>query len=67
MDVQSSLEKVKSECSKFEGDASSGTFSGDGVDGSYSIAGNVVSITITCKPFFISWAGVQSHIENYFR
>jgi hypothetical protein len=51
----------------FEGDATSGSFSGSGVEGEYKIEGRTVTVTITDKPFFLSWDNVESRVKRFFR
>ncbi len=50
-----------------EGDASSGRFSGRGVEGIYDIEGRTVTVTITDKPFFLPWDYVESRVREFFR
>lgn len=52
---------------KFEGDISSGKFSGSGVEGYYSVLpGDQFEITITKKPFIAPMSLVESKIRSYF-
>jgi hypothetical protein len=51
----------------FNGDEESGTFSGKGVNGRYSVNGNSVEITITDKPFFAPWGMVEDKIKSFFK
>ena len=50
----------------FKGDATSGSFSGKGVKGTYSIQDRVVIVNITDKPFFIPWGVVASEVRGFF-
>jgi hypothetical protein len=50
-----------------EGDASSGSFSGRGIEGIYDIEGRTVTVTITDKPFFLPWDYVESRVREFFR
>ena len=50
----------------FKGDATSGSFSGKGVKGIYSIQDRVVTVTITDKPFLIPWALVEIQVRGFF-
>jgi hypothetical protein len=50
-----------------EGDASSGRFSGRGIEGIYDIEGTTVTVTITDKPFFLPWEYVESRVREFFR
>lgn len=51
----------------FRGDATSGSFSGKGVEGSYKIEGGTVKVTITDKPALASWSTVESKVKEFFR
>jgi hypothetical protein len=44
----------------FEGDTASGSFIGSGIEGIYDIEGRTMTVTITDKPFFLSWEDVES-------
>jgi hypothetical protein len=50
----------------FKGDATSGSFSGNGVKGTYSIQDRVVTVTITDKPFLIPWGLVETQVRGFF-
>jgi hypothetical protein len=50
----------------FTGDANSGSFSGRGVEGSYEVNGNTVTITITDKPRLAPWSKVESKVKEFF-
>lgn len=68
-DPEELLERVRRKASKggvnFWGDSVRGGFSGK-VSGSYSISGNQLTITITKKPFIVSWGFVKSEIRKFF-
>jgi hypothetical protein len=49
-----------------EGDTSSGSFSGKGVEGHYEIDGQTVEITITKKPTLAPWFKVESKVKEFF-
>jgi len=49
------------------GDANQGTFSGRGVEGSYTINGNTVTVTIDKKPLIIPWSLVESQLKQFFQ
>ena len=51
----------------FSGNASSGDFEGNGVEGEYEVDGKEITITINKKPFFASWARIESAIQGFFR
>jgi hypothetical protein len=50
----------------FNGDTTSGSFSGKGVKGTYSIRDRVVTVTITDKPFLIPWGLVETQVRGFF-
>ena len=50
----------------FKGDTTSGSFSGKGVKGTYSIQDRGVTVTITDKPFHIPWGVVESQVRRFF-
>ena len=50
----------------FEGDTSSGSFSGQGVEGNYEIQGQTVEVTITDKPTLAPWSKVESKVKEFF-
>jgi len=51
----------------FEGDTSSGSFSGQGVEGTYEIDGQTVEVTITDKPTLAPWSKVESKVKEFFQ
>ena len=51
---------------QFEGNEHTGTFSGDGVAGGYTVNGQIVTITIDRKPFYVTVAMIQSHLQQFF-
>jgi hypothetical protein len=52
---------------QFIGDTQRGSFSGQGIEGSYEISGNIVNVTIDKKPFFVPWALVEAQLEQFFQ
>jgi len=48
------------------GDANSGTFVGNGVEGDYEIKGQILTVTITRKPAFVPWSLVESIVKGLF-
>lgn len=50
----------------FQGDAAAGTFEAGGVEGTYKVIGNEVSITIADKPFFVPWSMVEEKLKEFF-
>jgi hypothetical protein len=51
---------------QFDGDEHSGTFSGDGVAGTYKVENHTVTITINRKPFYVTMGMIQSHLQQFF-
>jgi hypothetical protein len=50
----------------FKGDASSGSFSGKGIEGSYQIDGEQLTIDITKKPMVMPWALIETTVKKFF-
>ncbi len=50
----------------FKGDTNAGSFAGKGVEGSYEVDGNTVTITVTDKPKLASWSKVESKVKEFF-
>ena len=50
----------------FKGDTTSGSFSGKGVEGTYSIQDRIVTLTIIDKPFLIPWGLVEFQVRGFF-
>jgi len=50
-----------------EGDAESGTFSGQGVFGTYRIEGARMRIALTAKPFFLTWPAIETAVRSFFK
>ena len=51
---------------QFDGDEHSGTFSGDGVAGTYKVENYTVTITINRKPFFVTMTVIRDHLQQFF-
>ena len=74
-DLAQVLDQVKSKIvgagGTFSGDKSSGRFSGPTgvgiVEGTYTARDNVVTVTITDKPFLVSCSIIESKISEYFK
>ena len=49
------------------GDTNKGTFSGRGVEGSYTVSGNTVNVTVDKKPMIIPWSLVESQLKQFFQ
>jgi|HubBroStandDraft_5_1064220.scaffolds.fasta_scaffold1111061_2 hypothetical protein len=67
--IEDVLKKVKSAAAskgvKFDGDEKSGKFSGD-AEGTYTVDGQTINITITDKPFYASDSQVSDAIKKFF-
>jgi hypothetical protein len=50
----------------FVGDGQTGHFSGHGIEGSYLIMDDILSIQIAKKPFIMPWSLIESTLRNYF-
>ena len=64
--VSEAKQVAKENDATFEGDNSSGSFSGKGVEGSYQIEGQTVEVTITDKPTLAPWSKVESKVKEFF-
>jgi hypothetical protein len=51
---------------EFSGDASTGNFSGKGIEGSYQIEGETLIIEITKKPMIMPWAVIETAVTKFF-
>lgn len=49
----------------FEGDESGGQFSGP-ISGYYEVSGDLVTVTIERKPWFVSWETIESQLQQLF-
>jgi len=65
--VSEAKQVAKENNATFRGDATSGSFSGKGVEGRYKIEGGTVKVTITDKPSLASWSTVESKVKEFFR
>ena len=65
--VSEAKKVAKENNATFRGDATSGSFSGKGVEGRYKIEGGTVKVTITDKPSLASWSTVESKVREFFR
>lgn len=50
----------------FEGDGQTGRFAGHGIEGSYLILEDTLSIQISKKPFIMPWNLIESTVRKYF-
>ena len=64
--VKEARQVAKENDATFEGDTSSGSFSGKGVEGNYQIEDQTVEITITDKPTLAPWSKVESKVKEFF-
>ncbi len=64
--VSEARQVAKENDATFEGDTSSGSFSGKGVEGTYEIEGQTVEVTITDKPTLAPWSKVESKVKEFF-
>ena len=65
--ISNAREAAAANGADFDGDATSGTFSGMGVEGNYRVNGETIEITITDKPFFLTWDIVENQISSFFQ
>jgi hypothetical protein len=49
-----------------DGDEKAGTFSGRGVEGSYAVEGDRVTVTITKKPALAPWPIIETIVKDFF-
>jgi hypothetical protein len=64
--VSEARQVAKENDATFEGDSSSGSFSGKGVEGNYEIEGQTVQVTITDKPTLAHWSKVEAKVKEFF-
>ena len=73
MDLKAEVDKVRAGVTaaggKYQFDATTGkgSFEVKGVVGSFAVDGNVVTITISKKPFIVSHGYVENTIRDYFK
>ena len=48
----------------FKGNETSGSFSASGVKGVYRMEGEIVTVTVTEKPFYVPWPLVESELKR---
>ncbi len=67
-DLEAKLEIARRKASAqgvtLQGDTRSGSFSGL-ITGTYSISGGMATVTITSKPFIVSWDYVESQLRAF--
>ena len=49
-----------------KGDHQIGQFSGKGIEGTYELNGDILTITIVEKPFFYSWSLIETKVRELF-
>ncbi len=49
-----------------DGDMTGGTFSGRGIEGRYSIAGDRLEVTILKKPALAPWPLIENIVKDFF-
>lgn len=68
--VQNVEKQLRAAGGKFSGNASGGSFEGKSplgqIEGRYEVVGNLVTVTITKKPFVVPHQTVESKIREYF-
>lgn len=52
---------------KFDGNEKSGKFSGSGIEGDYSIVGQLLTVRINKKPMLIPIGVIERKIQEYFK
>jgi hypothetical protein len=57
-------QKAASRGVTMSGDTRSGQFSGL-ISGTYEISGGVAIVTITAKPFFVSWETIEQQLRGF--
>ena len=50
----------------FDGDEQNGRFAGHGIEGSYLIFEDVLSVQIAKKPLIVPWSLIESTLRKYF-
>ncbi|MDD1650853.1 MAG: hypothetical protein LUO80_10760 [Methylococcaceae bacterium] len=50
----------------FEGDGQTGHFAGHGIEGSYLIFEDTLSLQISKKPFIMPWGLIESSLRKFF-
>lgn len=51
---------------QIKGNDNSGSLSGKGISGEYSVNGNCITILINSIPWFISWSLARSKLNGFF-
>lgn len=68
-DLSTKLSQIKAAAASkgvlFIGDLSWGQFSGMSLSGTYSVSGSTIMISVATKPFFVSWAYIESQLRSF--
>lgn len=59
-------QKANSEGAVLQGDTKSGSFIGFGVQGTYKVEGQIVTIYVTKKPIYLTCGMIKSELEKFF-
>jgi hypothetical protein len=65
--LKKTAQTVRGGGGEFSGDEESGSFSGSGVKGTYSVGSSDITIKITQKPFLATESMVKNTITAYFK
>lgn len=70
MDAENLIRQAKETVERYgghwQGDESSGRFSGQGLEGEYRIDDQKLHLWIVKKPFFLSWSMIDSALNQLF-
>lgn len=50
----------------FEGDGQTGHFAGHGIEGSYLVLENTLSVQVAKKPFIMPWSLIEAKLRDFF-
>lgn len=64
--VRQAREMARAAGAVFEGDARSGRFAAQGVEGAYAVSEAEVRLTVTRKPSFAPWGLVETELRKFF-
>lgn len=59
------LTTLKSKVKGFSGSEVHGCFNDSGIVGYYEIKGNEIIVTLTKKPFYVTWAYVEKELRSF--
>ena len=70
-DISAAMEKAQTALQKYggtlKGDDTAGHYTSNGVEGSYTVDGNKITIKVDKKPFIAPEGLVRSTVEKFFR